>query len=111
MSFPENAWQKYYDAECKEQAQGKIDAGEIVYGRDVYSSPEVLRQEETKHYSLRWLVKEFKEEYNVFLEKTFNGKQKVSFASSFKWKESAIKFALEMLLISNGTITRTKGVW
>ena len=51
---------------------------------------------------------EFGNEYNVFVEKTLRGKVNKRFCTNFKFKEQAIKFALEMLLISNGKLTRKK---
>ena len=55
---------------------------------------------------------EFKSEFNVFVEriKKDGGTQK-TYAATFTWKESAIKFALEMLLICTGKMTRGGGIF
>jgi hypothetical protein len=109
----DNAWQKYTINNSKKSVSGAnletttvADAPEVA-AREIYASPAIERVDEAgAAYSLRWLVKEFKGEYNVFFERIFASKTQEFFAAAFKWKESALQFALEMLLVSNGQMKR-----
>lgn len=96
-------WVKYYKDYCVKQAKGLVSQDSTVdYGRELYRS--------ASFGDKCWVVTEFEDEFNVFCEKskcgTFGRIADKIHMASFNWKESATKFALEMLLVSNGQLKR-----
>ncbi len=95
-------WLSYYNATQKEYAlhthngQMAIDYGEIIYT----SSP---------IQNARWLVAKFAEEYNVFVDHIMTPtKFERKFCISFKYKQRALAFALEMFLVCSGKLCRSE---
>jgi len=91
-------WKTYFENFCKQQLLKGIKL-ELDYGNCVYKSPILAK--------ICWIVTEFHGEYNVFFERFESStKSEKKLAASFGCKESAMEFALEMLLILSGHITR-----
>lgn len=88
------AWQEYYDDQQSKMARDIKKEVIIDYGKTIYQTPVISDSS--------WVVTEFKNEYNVFLQSNKARK----FVASFGWKESALRFAIRMLLICTGWIKR-----
>ena len=109
MSNQCTAWIDYHEAYCKQQAIGDTEV-KLEYGETLYQSPEVPVGDSNNRRHIRWFVTKFKDQYHVFCETLKrNGKTEKQHAASFSWKEAAMKFALEMLLICTRRLTR-KGI-
>ncbi len=93
-------WQEYYSQLQKAMALGHCAKTETIeYGDLIYQSPEILQT--------RWLVMDFKGEYNVFFDKTIReGQFERNFGATFTWREKALEFALEMFLVCSGNLRR-----
>lgn len=87
-------WRAYFTAQKKCIALSKDSDLAIDYGDIIYTSPEID--------STRWIVSEFKGEYNVFVD-NFETR---SWGASFSFKEKAMAFALKMVLVYSGKIIR-----
>ncbi len=93
-------WLEYFQQQQKYSALHNEVANMILdYGNTVYISSEALEK--------RWLVTEYKGEYNVFLEYKINpfNFERV-FAANFSTSERAVAFAAEMFLICCGRLHR-----
>jgi hypothetical protein len=99
-------WKEYFQNHCKKQAsENYID--KLSYGGEVYSSPIIPAYSDSEiPTQTRWLVMEYEGEFNVFLERNRGGKNERTLAASFAWKDTALKFALEMVLIFSGKLKR-----
>lgn len=112
MKYKDDVWSKEFKVKSKKIAAGTVKKSPIDFGKEIYVSPIVFRKEKTEKQYYRWAVREFRGEYNVFIEKIKkNGGVDRTYAASFTWKETAIKFALEMLLICTKKMTRSGGIF
>lgn len=93
-------WLSYFEDTKKEQALlCKSEAINVEYGDIIYQSSEFLDR--------RWLVAHYLEEYNVFVEyKGAFARFERLLAATFKSKERAVGFAVEMFLICCGRLQR-----
>lgn len=94
-------WLKYMQNLRCDTALAKCQAKNINvdYGEEVYVSPLVN--------GARWLVTEFHDEYNVFVENLALGhRTNRVWGACFKGKERAMTFALRMTLVYSGKIHR-----
>jgi hypothetical protein len=92
-------WQEYYDQLQKDIALKLCTDVLVEYGEIIYQSPVVK--------GTRWLVASFNDEYNVFFEKLNKcGNFERKLGASFNWKDTALKFALEMFLVCSGRLRR-----
>lgn len=103
-----NSWKNYLIERGKKIVMTSANAKDkdVNYGREVYASEKIARIDDNKVSFFRWVVYEFENEFNVFYEKSIDSRNDKYFAASFTWKEKAIKFALEMLLVSSGKMKR-----
>jgi hypothetical protein len=93
------SWKEYYNQLQKEIAMRPNTDILVEYGEIIYQSPVVQ--------NTRWLVMSFKSEYNVFVDHlNFTGKLDRSLGASFRWKDTAMEFALEMFLVCSGRLRR-----
>jgi hypothetical protein len=92
-------WLEYY-LQVQKQAALQLHSNPLIeYGKIIYESP-VWK-------NTRWLVAEFQNEYNVFVDQIFdNGNLSRSLGATFTWKNRAMDFALQMFLVCSGTIRR-----
>lgn len=93
-------WFAYFQDIQKQQALLGAAASQILdYGKIIYRSSECLER--------RWLVTNYLEEFNVFVEYTAGAKKfERLLAATFNNKERAIAFAAEMFLICCGRVKR-----
>lgn len=91
-------WNKYF---CQTQCDCALTKHnvEIDYGEEVYVS--------TTINNVRWLVTQYKNEYEVFAETLFPGtKPQRNWCACFHGRDRALAFALKMVLVCNGKIHR-----
>ncbi|HSX19545.1 MAG TPA: hypothetical protein VLG38_00285 [Gammaproteobacteria bacterium] len=93
-------WLAYFqDAQKQHALHSHVEQPALDYGEIVYQSSQFLDR--------RWLVANFKEEFNVFVE--YNARPKCFdrlLAATFSSKERAVSFAAEMFLICCGRLKR-----
>jgi hypothetical protein len=78
------------------------------YGEVIYSSPTtyICPDDKDDYSELKWEVTKLGASYNVLTKIIQNKVIQERLIQSFSWRESAMKFALEMLLICNGKMNR-----
>lgn len=93
-------WLEYfYDIQKRQALCGDSGGQNLDYGKIVYCSSEFLDR--------RWLVTNYREEYNVFVEYTSAPKNfERLLAATFASKDRAVAFAAEMFLICCGRLKR-----
>lgn len=96
-----NRWLHYLEEQKKQQVlnQQSCSHNELEYGEILYRSPMV--------FDCQWLVAEFEGEYNVFVARGVASRRRLDYGASFQWRDSAMRFALEMFLVCCGKLTRT----
>lgn len=113
------AWKKYFRAFAKKKAcesnqttsgitpiNDNHDVDVVEYGEEVYHSPQVPRMILGEICYLSWVVTEFSGEFNIFMEKKKGRTSRREFVCAFKWRDTALKYALQLLLTSTGKLTR-----
>jgi len=93
-------WKEYYQQLLKECAlKLSTELPMIDYGELIYQTPIIK--------DTRWLVMAFKNEYNVFVEHIgCAGNFDRSLGATFRWKDTALDFALQMFLVCSGRLRR-----
>lgn len=80
----------------------------VEYGEVIYSSPTtyLCPSASNEISELKWEVTKLNKSYNVMTKIVQNKVIQQRLIQSFSWRESAMKFALEMLLVCNGKLNR-----
>ena len=92
-------WNKYFAQLQSENALAKHNTDRIEYGEEIFTSVPVN--------DLRWLVTNFKNEYNVFVEKLTPGERvQRCWGACFRGRDRAMAFALKMVLVCSGKLRR-----
>lgn len=82
-----------------QSALARHGLSKLSYGEQVYRSPSVN--------SVTWLVLKYQNEYNVFTERMQLGnKSSRVWVACFRGEQRALEFALRMVLICSGKISR-----
>jgi hypothetical protein len=86
----------------------KLTDNKAEYGEVIYSSPisYLCASTGSEISELKWEVTKLGKSYNVLTNIIQNKVIQKRLIQSFSWRESAMKFALEMLLVCNGKINR-----
>ncbi len=93
-------WLHYFlDIQKQQALHSQLPTDDVEYGSIIYQSAEFLGRV--------WLVADYHGEFNVFVDQTEGtSKPERRLAATFRSRERAVSFAMEMFLITCGRLKR-----
>lgn len=100
-------WKQYFKNEQKKKAKGQSVLA-LDYGEELFQTPFVVHKDALDRDSkVRWVVTQYKGEYQLFLERYFGDKiANIKWLSAFNWQDKAKDIALTTYLMCEKALDR-----